>query len=150
MVSMYGCGSSNVLRVSVIASGLIDETLKGPVPNACAPLNWLAAIWGGDMPPNTCFGMIPIRSASGNDALGDRSVKTTRPEPAGATPTWRHESAPGCWYSRCWRTWNVNSTSSAEKGCPSAHLIPVRMSKVYERWLGEIVHVLARSPITFC
>src|SRR5438034_420856 len=82
------------------------------------------------MPAKMCLGMMPTRSVSGNEASGARRAKTTWPGPPAATPTWRQTSAPGCWYSRSWRMWKVNSTSSTPKAWPSAHLTPSRMLKV--------------------
>ncbi len=76
--------------------------------------------------------MMPMRSASGKAALGERSVKTTWFAPPALTPSCRQNSASGWSYSRSWRTWKVNRTSSTVNGCPSAHFTSVRMSNVYD------------------
>jgi len=107
------------------------------------PLNGLAVIWAGAIPSNTCLAMIPMRSASGKPALGAFRLNTTWFGPPAATPTWRQSTAPGSVYSRSWRTWKVNNTSSLVNGCPSAHFTPVRMLKVYVRWSLEISQSVA-------
>ncbi len=107
--------------------------MNGPVPIARAALYALAEICGGAMPLNRCLAMMPMRSASGKEALGDRSENTTWLSLARATPSWRQNAAPGRSYSGSCKTRNVNTTSSTVKGSPSAHLIPSRTVKVYVR-----------------